>query len=560
MVPPANEPSGPIAPSTSAPVAVFALLAVLALAAIVFLRALGDESLGYPDADRILMDGVFVRDFIVDFPIGDPVGYTFRYFAQYPALSIGYRPPFFPAIEGLFNLVFGVNQWSSRLALFLFATAGISAWFGMARRHFGTPVAAFSTALWVSAPFVARWGWYTMGEIPVLSMALIAAYCFDRYLDQRSTPWMLASALAVGLTAWTKQTGIVIGLWFFLHLLATGRVLELLRRRETWYAVAVLVVVLAPLALITLWLGKMNIHQSVGASGADAPSRLSWENLSIHLQTLIDLHLTVPVLVLAGAGGVWALLARDRRAIWYAALIAAVFVFFTYVAGKNERYPIFWIPGFCLFAALPLAYVARHRVASLAAGTLLGGVIVYHVGSVLSITPNYATGYKAAAEFAVAQAKSPTIFVDAYNNGYFTYFVRAADPERSVFVLRGDKLLTSASISAKHWLTVHAKDEADILANFDKYGVTVVVVEERDYTGIDIHETLREVLTSERFRLLKRFPVESNRQVSILRGRPDLGGQDLLVYEYLEAKRPSAGTLTLEVPVVGQTITVPYDR
>jgi len=52
-----------------------------------------------PDADRISMDGIFLLDFIKDLPGSalHPYEYTTFYYAKYPALSIGYRPPLFPS-------------------------------------------------------------------------------------------------------------------------------------------------------------------------------------------------------------------------------------------------------------------------------------------------------------------------------------------------------------------------------------------------------------------------------------------------------------------------------
>jgi len=68
------------------------MLSPLVLLVLLFTRRLGDTSLGYPDADRILMDGVFLHDFLTAFPISNPLEYCLTYYVQYPALSIGYRP------------------------------------------------------------------------------------------------------------------------------------------------------------------------------------------------------------------------------------------------------------------------------------------------------------------------------------------------------------------------------------------------------------------------------------------------------------------------------------
>jgi hypothetical protein len=62
--------------------------------------------------------------FLRELPLTRVYDFTVNYYAQYPALSIGYRPPFFPLVEGLANGVFGVTMWSSRLAVLAFALGG----------------------------------------------------------------------------------------------------------------------------------------------------------------------------------------------------------------------------------------------------------------------------------------------------------------------------------------------------------------------------------------------------------------------------------------------------
>jgi len=99
----------------------WALLTVLTVMIVLMSRQIGNPHISFPDADRLMMDGVFILDFLRDLPLTRIYDYTVNYYAQYPGLSIGYRPPFFPFVEALFNGLFGVNTWSSRLAVLAFA-------------------------------------------------------------------------------------------------------------------------------------------------------------------------------------------------------------------------------------------------------------------------------------------------------------------------------------------------------------------------------------------------------------------------------------------------------
>jgi len=538
--------------------AVWALPIALAVMAVLMLRQIGNPDLGYPDADRLMLDGVFILDFLRDLPLTRIYDYAINYYAQYPGLSIGYRPPFFPLVEALFNAVLGVNTWSSRLAVLAFALVGASAWFALVRRVFDTGTAFWATLLLGTTPFVVRWGWYTMGEIPVLSMAMLCGYVFYRYTETRHPAWLYTTALVYGTAAWTKQTAVFIAIWFLLYLLFRGQLPAQLRRRETWIASALVVLIIAPLAAITLWLGEMNIAQSVGNTGVlKHTGRSSWTNLSLHLNTLYHAHLSLPVLLLSVGGMLWAALRRDGRTLYFALLIVGTYGFFTYLAGKNPRYPIFWIPAFCLFAVLFMQYLGQHleRLALIRHGSrpiavLLLLLVGYQIHLNYRYSPAYASGYDTAARHVLAHSQSPTVFFDGYNNGYFTYFMRALDPVRSMYVLRGDKLLTSTAIGGHRWLEVHAQTRDDIQRMFDDYGVEFVVVESKDWSGMEIHQQLRDYLRSGPFRLDARIPIETNRQ--------PLRDRSLEIYRYQNYQPVTAEYLKLRLPVVGKTIQVPF--
>lgn len=534
-----------------------ALPFILLIMSVILLRQIGNPHLGYPDADRLLMDGVFILDFLKEMPLTRIYDYTINYYAQYPALSIGYRPPFFPFIEALFNGVFGINTWSSRLALLAFAIVGVTAWFKLVQRIFDTNTAFWTTLLLVTTPFVAKWGWYTMGELPLLSMAMITGYVFYVYTETERPLYLYAAAILLGLTVWTKQTALFLVFWFFLYSLMAGKLIIYFKRREVWIASAILAVIVIPLAVITLWLGKTNMAQSVGTADFEfktASSRLSWDNLKILFITLYRYHLTLPVLIISLIGLGWAVVKRDRRSLYFILLIVSTYAFFSYIVNKNERYPIFWIPAFTVLAALPVYYLRHVRNARMAVMFILTGVVVYQIYLIYTRLPNYATGYDTAAAYILQNSRSPTVFFDGYNNGYFTYFMRALDPERSMYVLRADKLLSSSAIGylGKH-TQVHAASRQDIRKIFDQYGVHYVIVETKDWSNLDIHKELREFLKEEPFRLAKRIEVQSNRE--------PLENQELLIYEYLDStKNIMADYIEMRLPVVGQTIRVPMRK
>ena len=524
---------------------------VIVVSIVVFSRQFTNAALGYPDADRLLMDGVFIHDFLLDLPLSHIYEYTINYFGQYPALSIGYRPPFFPFIESIFNLIFGINVWSSRLALIGFALVGVTSWFFLVRKIFDNYTAFFSTLLLVTMPFIAKWGWYTMGELPLVSMSMLLAYVFYRYVETNSAKFLFFTAATLVAAIWTKQTAFYLALWFVLYMAFEGILIERLKEKKTWLAILFILICVIPLALITLWLGEQNLTQSIGKgiAGNQSAWMIRLKKIPLHLDNILHYQMTLPLVVLTTTGLISSVIFKERKTVFFALLIFSTFLFFSYVIHKNERYTIFWLPSFTVFAALPVYQLRNHPLARNLFAALLTGVVFYQITDIYSKEPNYATGYDEAAQYVLDHSQSPTVFVDAYNNGYFTYFMRAKDPEKSMYVLRADKLLASSSISATNKLTIHANSKKDIKKILDKFGPEFIVVESRELTGIDIYRKLREFLQNGLFELIKCIPVKST--------RPPLMEQNLLIYRYKGYRPTEGGIMELYLPVVGQTIKVP---
>jgi Dolichyl-phosphate-mannose-protein mannosyltransferase len=530
----------------------WALGLVLLVAGLLMSQRLADPSLNYPDSAQVRMDGVFILDALRSLPHFRLDQFAAAYYAQYPALSLGYRPPFFPLVEALFNSVFGINVWSSRLALLAFAAAGLIAWFALVRRLFDPATAFWASLLLATTPFVVQWGWYTMSDLPVLSLMLVMAYFFHRSSESSAPRYVYATILVFVLCVWTKPTAMYLSLWLVLCLVARGGLRAYLTRRAVWGAAVLALVALAPLAMLTLTLGTYNIAQSVGSPrGAPWWWRLHWHNLTAYVATLVTDHLVLPVVVLSLAGIGLALLKRDARLRDWGLLIGTTYVFFTALLAKDSRYTIFWIPAFVLFAALP-AYYLRRSPGYPATVVLLAVTALYQLAQVAASRPQYATGYDVAAAYVMQHRESPMIFFDGVNNGSFVYFIRTLDPDRSTFVLRGDKLLTSSVQEKGKRLMVHAHTVHDIQALFDRYGVVHIVVERDERSNIAIHHELRRFLNTGRFQLVQEIPVESNQAL--------LQGQTLRIYRYLHPKSIAADRLDIPVPLIGRTITAPLPR
>lgn len=101
------------------------LLIALLIAALVGSRAIASEGSFFLPGDppRYLMNGVFLHDFLrsgTEWSVSEAMTYAERYYARYPALSLGHHPPLLPASLVPFYGVFGVSVLSARLAILTF--------------------------------------------------------------------------------------------------------------------------------------------------------------------------------------------------------------------------------------------------------------------------------------------------------------------------------------------------------------------------------------------------------------------------------------------------------
>ena len=99
------------------------------------------------DEAQHAVTGLFVADFIRDLPLRHPIQYTYRYYAQYPAVGIVHWPPLFYVFEGLSFLLLGPTVFAARLTVLLFVVLLLYQWFSLVedwRTHIPQPSARLS--------------------------------------------------------------------------------------------------------------------------------------------------------------------------------------------------------------------------------------------------------------------------------------------------------------------------------------------------------------------------------------------------------------------------------
>jgi hypothetical protein len=549
----------------------YAQFFLILLVTVLYSREMFNEDLFFPDAGHLMLDGIFIADYLRDTwsnGFTSPMEYATRYFGQYPALSIGYKPPLWPAIQALFILIFGAAPWVMRLALLVLAFFAVIALYRTVERYSDTLTAFAAASFTISIPYLVQWGWYAMTELSAIVFITSAGWPFSRYLEDRRRRDLAYTVILLAAGVWCKQTAAVGALWLFIAAIFSLGFKETLSRKEIWAATVAYAILILPIVLMTISFGALNIAQAVGRPG-EAPAVVSdLMQFFKHPAFLLRDQLSIPFAGIAFAGIFAALLrlrkgvtvGEKRNIILFLSLIAATYLFFTFLNNKIARYSLFWLPAFGFFAAYFILELQR-RFGHKLAGVTVVALLLLNVTQSFAMLPRQVTGMASAADYVVRNIDYPIVMIDSYINAQFTYFMRQKDPKRRFWVIRGDKVLSVSPMKPNQKKIVSfASSQLGIKNILHNNGIRYIIVDKTNLmkipingrvSDVPIHKILREYLTSSDFRLLKEIPTTSNRDYRYQ------GSQAVQIYEFLEWMAPTSNTITIHVPVVGRVFTIP---
>jgi predicted membrane-bound mannosyltransferase/DNA-binding beta-propeller fold protein YncE len=174
--------------------------------------------------------------------------------------------PFQFHIVALTYILFGDNDFTSRLpaALFSMATVGF-AWWGF-RRYLGKSGALIAALLFLISPFALFYGRYTRNEAFVGLYALVMLWSILRYLETRRPRYMYLFTLSVAMHFITKETAFIYAAQalIFLAVLFFARVV-----RQPWPRpdrfMPFLIALAVALVLVGAGLGTIALQPEPGA-------------------------------------------------------------------------------------------------------------------------------------------------------------------------------------------------------------------------------------------------------------------------------------------------------
>jgi hypothetical protein len=155
------------------------------------------------------------------------------------------------------------------------------------------------------------------------------------------------------------------------------------------------------------------------------------------------------------------------------------------------------------------------------------------------------SNFRTLAQFVHSRAGNLPVLYCCRFDGEFIFERRRLDPSRRSITLRADKILVNFSITPVFGMVSFVENRNDIIAQLDRYGVAVLVIESADNLRVPQFELLRRVVNGPQFDLLGEFSVTGNF------GPPDLM---LRVYRYRDARAPENGIISVPAPQLGTTL------
>jgi hypothetical protein len=509
---------------------------VLALVFFLFaLRGVGQTDVIDTDAARHAMNGAFLYDLVRTGHLAHPVEYAKAYYAQYPALSMPYHPPLFPAVEALFFALFGVKLLTARVLVALCVGLSAALLYRLVNATLGGPLLATcvtiaSFSLWT----VQLVGRDVMLEFPAMVFTLAALYCLrdmGRSFPMRRALWF---ALFASAAVWTKQHAVFLGAVPFLDVLATRRWRRFV---EAPFWVGSILFGTAVLALIAL---SRMFHGTGVNQMSTSTSDVYWiltRTIPAYFRWIVDglRGVSGVFAVCAIVVYVWGVRRRDSakpNLSLYAAWIVALCGLLVDLGPVSPRYLFFVFPAFLAVGYAWLFHGCRWlwgtRTANLAVAAFTAAWVVVGLAS----PQDFLRGPGSAARTVVDGTSKRVLYVGPAD-GNFTFAVRTIDPNLKVTIIPAGKVREKIF------------EETSIEKFCAHYGIEWVVFE--NIAGRQYWSSLYPRLQAAG-KLIRTVPLESTR------ARWQTGAIE--IYRFPLSPHHPGGVLELPVPNLGGSIPV----
>jgi hypothetical protein len=390
----------------------------------------------WPDGPRYSNAAAMIHDWLISGQLLHPYEFAKQNYRQFPAFSIPYHPPLYPALLGLFFAVTGISYLSARIFIGLCLGGCACVFFAILRRmHLNRMGCFLCSFLLITTPEIAHWARDTMSEVPGLVFILAGSHFFLRWLKtgRPGCCWAAFGLAEAAFLCRVTTAGLLPG--WLLYGLLTKRY----RRVFSWQvflACGLYLVVNFGYVRFAAQFGRFEVAADGRATG------LAWNNVQ-YFSTCLPPLLVTGSAVAALAGLICALKARSRQTVilfWLCWLISYTLFKATMPTSLETRHFFGALPALAglasgLFAFPPMTWIRRKgafAVCGLAvAANALG------VGEI----PGGIVGYEQVAQHLAHLEKPGNVLLACWEDQDLIFRYRAQRPGVDRLLLRGDRTL-----------------------------------------------------------------------------------------------------------------------
>lgn len=518
------------------------------VAMFIFLANISHSGLWHPDAASHALNGVFYKDMIEEGGFLRPKTYAERYYVQYPSLTIGMYPPVFYTTEALVFKVFGVSPLTARLAVLLFTLLGVNIFFLLCRLWFSLWLSVIGGILYLFQPITLFGQKNVMLEMPALTMSMVALYCLYIGAERDNRRALFLTPVFMALAFLTKQNTIFLLPIWFVWVIA-GRKWSVIKSGRLILGVLIGIVILIPWVIVNLTVGRYYVSVFGFQIYQLLPNFLYYVRHSSEI-------VSYPVAFLSILSVILFMKLTKHQGYKFTLLWGCSILLCMLITEHGElRYAMFVVPPLIILSIHVIGFL-RHKFSSSLErnkvyAILMVLLICLHVMPQNVWSSRDLQGADKAADFVVSDGRCVSVLYDGYWNGNFIFHVRARDEDRRIFIFRASKVI----FSTKMRLDLGYKELVDEISEFydilNRYSIKYIVQEEKDLLNTPANRKLRQWIQEPNFRLVQKYPVS-------FKGLNGFGS--LLVYEYLDYEAKPIREVELDMPIMGQKISVKLEE
>lgn len=514
------------------------------------------------DASRIVINGIFLKDFILSGDYSSPVQYATEYFAQYPSLAIAYWPPLFHILEAILFLVFGNILMPIKFLMLGFSILLFVMNYKLMKKLFNSEVAFFSTCFLMLSASIINFSQVILNDVPVAAMTVFVVYLFYCYFENPTNKNLTNMLIVAFLALLLKETSMVIvpGLILFLLIYSRKHLVQIFKEWRKLALISCFIII----SSIWLYIRYSIYPQALGAIGGEfvsisyfSPERWFFYYNKLFYQTSIIIPILFSLYILLWLFQVKKTTKQENLLLM---LFFAAYIILSLSGIWHMRYSLFLLVPVCGIATVFVYRIIYFFMKFTKAKSYkmlffskvgLSALMVFLFIFAYFVHGAEIKGHDKAAKYVVDNYEKNSVLFSGAGNSEFILYVRLYDKEMKNVILRDT---VSFTYFPNYYLTYGEKKiietKEDTKKLIDDYSVKYVVIEDRNLYNITSYELISDLVDDGDFLLVKSIPVETN--------SPDFKKLNILIYEYRDFWKIRKPEVDVYLPFLNSTVNIKF--